>query len=203
MKRAIQTTETLSLAIVLGFLSVAVSAEEPKAATPAADKSTPAELIQKFTDEMNGVKLIGRFTISGKDDGPAAKEEYTIRKVEKLPDGDKWLIHARIKYGKHDVVLPLPLDVKWAGKTAVITLDEMVIPTLGTFSSRVVIDSGKYAGTWKHDKVGGHLFGTIEKLSPEELEKEKQNKDAANVSPADASDPQSKETSKNAGGKKQ
>jgi hypothetical protein len=62
------------------------------------------------------------------------------------------------------------LDVKWAGTTAVITLDDLTIPGLGTFSSRVVIDDGKYAGTWRHDKVGGHLFGVVEKLTEQEKE---------------------------------
>jgi hypothetical protein len=27
-----------------------------------------------------------------------------------------------------------------------------------------VIDGGKYAGTWAHGKVGGHLYGTISKM---------------------------------------
>lgn len=161
-----------------------VAAEEPKRDPEKASAAGREELYQKFTDQMNGVKLVGRFTILGKDDGPLAKEEYIIPKVEKLPDGDKWLIHARIKYGKHDVALPLPLDVKWAGNTAVITLDDMTIPGLGTFSSRVVIDNGKYAGTWRHDKVGGHLFGVIEKLSAEELEEQQKAKEKS-ASPAD------------------
>ena len=29
------------------------------------------------------------------------------------------------------------------------------------FARRVVIADGKYAGTWQHGKVGGHLFGKI------------------------------------------
>jgi hypothetical protein len=120
---------------------------------------------QRFTERMSNVKLIGRFTIIGKkEDGPLAKEEYTIRKVEKLPEGDQWLFLARIKYGQHDLELPLPLDVKWAGDTPVITLDDLTIPGLGTFSSRVVLHDDKYSGTWRHDKVSGHLFGVIEKV---------------------------------------
>ena len=51
--------------------------------------------------------------------------------------------------------------MKWAGKTPVITLDNVTIPGLGTFSSRVVIDGALYAGTWQHDAVGGHMFGRI------------------------------------------
>ncbi|MAZ94973.1 MAG: hypothetical protein CMJ73_02900, partial [Planctomycetaceae bacterium] len=99
------------------------------------------------------------------------KEEYTITKVEKMEDGDYWKIHARIKYGNQDVTLPLPLEVKWAGNTPVITLDNVLIPLLGTFSARVVIINGKYAGTWTHGKNGGHLFGTIKKNEEKNEEK--------------------------------
>ncbi|MCB9921429.1 MAG: hypothetical protein H6822_04570 [Planctomycetaceae bacterium] len=117
---------------------------------------------------MSGVKLVGRFTILGKDDGPMPKEEYTINSVTKLPDGDLWLFNARIKYGERDLTVPLPLEVKWAGDTPVITLTDFTIPGMGTFSSRVVIDNQKYAGTWSHGKAGGHLFGLIEKAVAKE-----------------------------------
>ena len=121
----------------------------------------------KFEKTLNNVKLVGNFTVVGSDnDGPLAKEEYTITKVEKMEEGDFWKIHARIKYGGQDVTLPLPLEVKWAGNTPVITLDKILIPGLGTFSARVVIINGKYAGTWTHGENGGHLFGTIKKNEP-------------------------------------
>jgi len=35
------------------------------------------------------------------------------------------------------------------------------IPLLGTFSAQVVLDGKRYAGTWQHGKVGGHMFGAI------------------------------------------
>ena len=44
-----------------------------------------------------------------------------------------------------------------------ITLTDFTVPGLGTFSARVLIYRNKYAGTWSHGDVGGHLFGTIEK----------------------------------------
>jgi hypothetical protein len=80
-----------------------------------------------------------------------------------MPKGDYWLFNTRIKYGKNDVQVPLPLEVKWAGTTPMITLTDFTVPGLGTFSARVVIYRNKYAGTWSHGEVGGHLFGTIEK----------------------------------------
>ena len=67
----------------------------------------------------------------------------------------------RIQYGEHDLTVPVPVRIQWAGKTPVITLDRVAIPGLGTFDARVVIHDRKYAGMWRHDEVGGHLFGKI------------------------------------------
>ena len=125
-------------------------------------------LFKRFEESLSGVKLVGRFTILGKDDGPLPKEGYTINSVTKLPDGDYWLFKARIQYGQNDVTVPLPLEVKWAGDTPIVTLTDFTIPGMGTFSARVVFDNNKYAGTWTHGKVGGHLFGTIEKTKSDQ-----------------------------------
>jgi hypothetical protein len=138
-------------------LTAPVFAEAPKA-----DEAATAQRHERFSKMLSQVKFVGRFTVVGKDDGPLAKEEYTINKVEKLPEGDKWLFDCRIKYGQHNVAIPLPIDVKWADETPIITLDDLTIPGMGTFSARVVLHEKKYAGTWRHDKVGGHLFGVIE-----------------------------------------
>jgi hypothetical protein len=112
--------------------------------------------------------LVGRFTVFGKEDKEAKKEEYTLTSVTKLPDGDYWLFKARIQYGeKEAITVPLPLEVKWAGDTPIITLTDFEIPGMGTFSARVVIYRDAYAGTWQHGEVGGHLFGKVEKLKEE------------------------------------
>ena len=155
--------------IRLAHSPLTLRADEPAAvpaAKPAAGAPTREELIKQFEQAMSGVKLVGQFTVVGKET-PPAKEEYTILSCKKMPDGDFWLLQARIKYGAKDVTVPLPLEIKWADSTPVITLDNFTIPGLGTFNSRVLFDGNAYAGTWSHGKVGGHLFGTIEKL-PEE-----------------------------------
>ena len=113
--------------------------------------------------QLSGTKFIGGFTIDGKEGAPA-KEEYTILSVKKIGKGDLFLFRARVKYGKTDITLPMPLPIKWAGDTPVISLDNLSIPGLGIFSAHVVIDGDKYAGTWKHGKVGGHLFGKISRV---------------------------------------
>lgn len=118
-----------------------------------------AELYAAFEKQMSACKMTGRFSIDGQD-GELKEESYEIKSVKKLT-GDTWLFNVRIRYGDHDVTVPLPLPVIWAGKTPVITVDNVAIPGLGTFDARVVIADGKYAGTWQHGKVGGHLFGKI------------------------------------------
>ena len=123
-----------------------------------------------FTKAMTNVKLVGRFTIAGDDDKDPIRDEYTISSVAKVGDADLWIVSARIRYGSVDLTVPVPVEVKWAGKTPVITLDNVTIPGLGTFSSRVVIDGPLYAGTWQHDAVGGHMFGKIVPLeAPEKV----------------------------------
>ena len=120
------------------------------------------QLHAKFQKLLTGAKLRGQFTVAGKSLSDLKEESYDIEKVEKLPDGDMWALTTRIKYGDHDVTVPIALEVKWAGTTPVITLDNLTIPGLGTFSARVVLHKDRYAGTWQHDAVGGHLFGMIE-----------------------------------------
>jgi hypothetical protein len=122
-----------------------------------------AAKIAALEKQLSGTKFIGAFTIDGKKGAPA-KEEYTILDVRKIGKGDLFLFRARVKFGKTDITLPMPLPIKWAGDTPVISMDNLSIPGLGTFSAHVVIDGDKYAGTWKHGKVGGHLFGKISRI---------------------------------------
>ena len=84
--------------------------------------ASQSERFQKFESMLNGVKFVGQFTVIGQGNKDPREEEYTIKSVKKLPQGDYWLFTARIKYGSRDVVLPLPLEVKWAGDTPIITL---------------------------------------------------------------------------------
>jgi hypothetical protein len=103
--------------------------------------------------------------VTGRPDSTPKEEEYTITSALKLDEPDMWLLKARVKYGRTDGTYPIPLEIKWAGDTPVITMTSMEIPGLGTFSTRVVLYEGRYAGTWQHGDVGGHLFGTIEKAA--------------------------------------
>lgn len=151
--------------VVLISAPAGASAQPGNGQAPAAVKSLDQEALErKFAEDLSGVVFNGSFSIAGPNgEKPAQMEKYTISKVSKVKD-DYWLFVARMQYGKTDLTLPMQLQVKWAGDTPVITLTELTIPGLGTFSSRVLIYGDRYAGTWQHDKVGGHLWGRLEKI---------------------------------------
>lgn len=155
------------IATAFMFSSALFAANPTEKAAPAVAKQNAAtdqaERFKKFEKTLSGARLVGHFTSVDKDPAAPRKEEYTITSVTKMDEGDFWLFRTRIKYGEHDVSAPLALEVKWAGDTPVITLDELTIPNLGTFSARVVIYNDQYAGMWTHGKAGGQLFGTIER----------------------------------------
>lgn len=149
----------------VGAVSPPLQAEEPAGDPP--PQAQRAELYEEFARTMSGATMIGSFTTTGSADGKLTEERYTLGEVKKLPDGDFWLFETRIQYGTHDLTVPLTLEVKWAGDTPVITLDKLEIPGLGTFTARVVIFQGEYAGMWNAGDHGGQLFGRIESAAEE------------------------------------
>ena len=133
--------------------------------TPAADQGA---LEKQFTEHMTGAVLVGKFTVLDLPVDPGPKpDKYTITKVEKK-EGNNWLFVARVEYSNGSYPVALKIPVEWAGKTAVISVSDMEIPLVakGVFNARVLIDGDRYAGTWSHDKLGGHMFGRIEKPAP-------------------------------------
>ena len=165
----------LLIALIAFATAIPALAQEP--ATHAA-KPMPSqeELNKKLAKDLTGVKLVGKFTVTGKGEMTPKEEEYMITSAMKLDEPDLWLIKARVKYGKTDGTFPIPLEIKWAGDTPVITLTNLEIPGLGTFSSRVVIYEGRYAGTWQHGDVGGHLFGVLKRDEEKPAEKPEEKK---------------------------
>lgn len=157
-----------TVGVVGGFLiaggAVAQAEDAPMVKEKeAAAAPSKAELEKKFQETLSGATLVGHFTEKSQAAGKLPKEEkYTIESVTKL-QGDYWLFKSRIQYGDHDVTLPLPLRVLWAGDTPVITLDQVPVPGLGTFTARVMIHDGQYAGTWSGGDHGGLLFGKVVK----------------------------------------
>ncbi len=113
----------------------------------------------EFERTMSGAVLAGRFSVDGREN--LSEERYTISSVRKL-GGGVWLINSRIQYGSRDVTVPVPVKVLWAGDTPVITLTDVAIPGIGTFTARVLIYRDRYAGTWSGGDHGGQMFGLIE-----------------------------------------
>ncbi len=121
--------------------------------------TTQDELDRKFQQSMNGVTLVGRSSRLH-DDKIAGPEKYVIEKVSKLT-GETWLFQARLQYGGHDLPVPVPVTIKWAGDTPVITLTDLKLPGMGSYTARVVLYGDQYAGTWSGKGHGGQLFGKI------------------------------------------
>ncbi len=122
------------------------------------------ELNQRLQTFLTDITFRGHFTTDqrGSENDLPKQDEYTITSATHV-SGDYWLLTSRIQYRDIDVTLPVPVIIRWAGTTPVITLEEVTLPGMGTFSSRVLIHTNRYTGTWQHDDVGGHLFGTLSK----------------------------------------
>ena len=121
---------------------------------------------KQFQDAMNNVTLIGYFTQG--DSAELHEDRYVIERVIKIKE-DTWKFQARIQYNKKDMKVGMNLPVKFAGDTPVISLTNFAVPGFGSFTARVVIFNGAYAGTWGSagkDRHGGKLFGKIVKNEP-------------------------------------
>lgn len=153
----------LALALMGIVTGLARAADEPAAVTATAISTDRAALEKEFAEKLTNATLVGNFSVVGKEN--TKPERYEIDSAEKL-EGDNWIVTARIKYGQNDVKVPIAVKVYWADDTPIISLTKITIPGLGTFTSRVMFYGDRYAGTWQHDAVGGHLWGLIEKTKP-------------------------------------
>ncbi|MBA3314056.1 MAG: hypothetical protein H0T47_12325 [Planctomycetaceae bacterium] len=154
---------------MLGLLVVLVSgAAPPPENNGGATGVEMNDLEQAFSEKMSNIVLTGRFTTDGRD-GKTEPEKYHIVSATKTGK-DQWLILAKISYGTKSQVpaIPIPVKVLWAGDTPMLSLTDLTIPGFGTFTSRVMFYGDRYAGTWQHDEVGGHLFGTLSKADDDE-----------------------------------
>jgi hypothetical protein len=154
MKRVVVTVLIvllMALTLVIGWIAGRVgigSVVEPESLT---------DLERAFVTRMKGASLTGRFTVAGRQD-VMEPDSYQIASVEKVGD-DLWRFNARIGEG---AVIPVVVPMRWIGDTPVIMMTDHSIPSLGTFSTRVLFYGDRYAGTWQHGDAGGHLFGRIE-----------------------------------------
>ncbi len=156
------TTRNQTFAVLFALLSPLWAGSIATAQDAATDAPGLNEHEQAFVDLLTGSTLVGQFTVDGRDNGDAMAERYGINRVVKVSDDD-WIIEARITYGDTDIPVPVPVKVHWAGDTPVLSVTDLEIPLVGGgFTSRVIFYDGRYAGTWQHNRVGGHMFGIIE-----------------------------------------
>jgi hypothetical protein len=158
-------TSILPTVTALSFLSIApLLAQETKALSQ-------EDLEAKFKEAMTAITMSGRWCpIKDGVLGEEKEDNYTIVSVEK-GNGDAWTINAKMKYGNREVVAPIPVQVKWAGDTAVIVVDKLSIPGSNgyggvTYSARVLVYENVYAGSWNGGNRAGLLKGLIKKDKP-------------------------------------
>lgn len=120
------------------------------------------ELEKQFGKTMSNATLAGSFT-TGEGKAPKA-DKYSIGAVTKKEGAnDIWIFQATIQYGGHNISIPLEIPVKWAGDTAVITVDNVGIPGLGQYTARVMIFGQDYVGVWgaSDGSHGGKMWGKV------------------------------------------
>jgi hypothetical protein len=126
----------------------------------ARDPSTLPALERQFTEQMEKSVMTGFFTVAGRENRPLRPDRYEIASIEKVGD-DRWRFNAKI--GEREVTLPVTVTMRFLDDTPMIMLTDFTIPSMGTFSVRLLFYGDRYAGTWEHGKAGGHMFGRIEK----------------------------------------
>ena len=133
-----------------------------------AEGDSRAQLEKRFRDTLTGATLTGgwRLVTDGKL-GKEREEKYSISSATKVSK-DYWLITARIQYAGRDVTVPVPVKVLWAGDTPIITVTDLGVPGLGTYTARVMVYRDLYTGTWFGPGHGGLMSGSIVKTEPTE-----------------------------------
>ena len=140
------------LAIVLFLATFELAAQ---------DRPTLNEAETKFKELLTNCTMEGRWTpLEDGALGEEKRDKYTIISANKL-SADKWVINAKMKYGEREMTIPLPVEVKWAGTTPVLIVDNLQIPGGRSYSARVLFYEKTYAGSWKGGDKGGLLSGII------------------------------------------
>lgn len=144
--------------VVVGLLSIVMSLS-----AQAADKKSDRESLEKaFAERLSGSVLSGYFSLDGKETDANKPDRYQIVSAKKVA-GDDWVVTAKMKVGENTLDVPVPIKIYWADDTPVMSLTDLTIPGMGTFTSRIMFYGDRYAGTWQHGEVGGHMWGKIEK----------------------------------------
>jgi hypothetical protein len=131
------------------------------------DPASLTEAERQFTDGMRNVALVGTFSVAGKESSGANPDRYEIASVDKVGD-DLWRFNAKMSCCglSGSEAIPITVPMRWVGDTPVIMMTDASLPGVGTFTVRLFFYGDRYAGTWQHGAVGGHMSGRIEKQAP-------------------------------------
>jgi hypothetical protein len=128
------------------------------------DRATLAPAERAFAERMRNVTLVGTFTTDGREGGTPSADRYQIASVEKVGEGS-WRFNARMDCcgAAGQSGIPIVVPMHFVGDTPVIMMTDTSLPGIGTFTVRLFFYRDRYAGTWQHGTVGGHMSGRIEK----------------------------------------
>jgi hypothetical protein len=152
---------TINRSLVRLTVTTALAAIGVMSASAQTDR---AELEEKLHVTLEGARLVGQFSVVGTDGTvarPPQADQYAVSRLERDAEG-RWIFNVSMSYGTQQHTMPVPVTIEWAGDTPMITMTEQTIEGLGTFTARVLLYEGLYAGTWKHGQFGGHMWGRIE-----------------------------------------
>ena len=128
------------------------------------DPASLTDAERQFSARMKNVAMVGTFTVAGRENRAPSPDRYEISSVEKVGE-DLWRFNAKMDccgmQGSGGI--PFVVPMRWVGDTPVIMMTDTSLPGLGTFTVRVFFYDDRYAGTWQHGRVGGHMSGRIEK----------------------------------------
>ena len=123
------------------------------------DAESLPEVERRFAERMRNVKLVGSFTVDGREPRPPRDDGYEIESVEKV-GADSWRFNAR--FGRIPTTIPIVVPMRFVGDTPVIMMTDTALPGIGTFTVRLFFHGDRYSGTWQHGATGGQMSGRIE-----------------------------------------
>ena len=121
------------------------------------------EVERQFTERMRDVTMVGTFTVAGRERRDRAPDRYDI--AERREGGRQPVALQRQDRRALRSSAPIVVPMQFNGDTPVIMMTDTSLPGVGAFTVRVLFYGDRYAGTWQHGAVGGHMSGIIEKSS--------------------------------------
>src|SRR5262245_5921770 len=105
----------------------------PSKPAASAEKPLPIDPEERFKTLFTKAVLSGRW--APLKDGELGEErtgdKYTIASAAK-GSGDNWTVNVKMKYRDQEIVMPIPVQMKFSGDAAILTVDNLAIPGGGT-----------------------------------------------------------------------